>query len=187
MYAWYRRTINQNGIQLEFEEEASLGGCNNGIIANELKKIITPLDSAPFGWTLPIANYWNREDYSFIVDIKPKNKNEVFLCELDRVFGYCYNEWTPVMLRLKSLNIENPNKKDFIYPDDPDETEILYTMYYLYGSVSNGNLTGTWNPPFGSITALLFWPHAMTFFFRQVEKYDPGFLHKDIKLMTNWN
>ena len=45
-----------------WEEQTSLGGCNNGLIANELKQIITPLDNCPVGWTLPIAEKWNKED-----------------------------------------------------------------------------------------------------------------------------
>jgi len=182
MYAWYKHTKENGQLCLTFAEETSLAGCKNGVIANELKKIINQTDNAPFGWALPIADKWNKEGYSLIIDIKPSSE-EIFLCELDRVFGYCYNEWTPVMLRLKSLDIEGADKKNFIYPD---ETQIIYTMYYLYGSVNNGQLVGTWNPPRGGITALLFWPEAMTFFIDQVKKYDPNFLSANIKLMTAW-
>jgi hypothetical protein len=182
MYSWYKRTKDNGKLRLTFEEQTSLAGCKNGVIAKELKEIISPTDNAPFGWTLPIADKWNKEGYSFIIDIKP-NTNEIFLCELDRVFGYCYDGWTPVMLRLKLLDIESADKKSFIYPD---ETEIIYTMFYLYGSVKNGKLDGTWKPPSGRITALLFWPEAMTFFFEQVKKYDDHFLNADIKLMTAW-
>jgi len=185
MYAWYKRT-NENGhIRLLFERQTSIAGCNNGIIASELKEIISPVDNAPFGWTIPIADKWNKEDLSFIVDIKP-NAKEIFLCELDRVFGYCYDGWSPIMLRLKTLlNDEDQglDKKSFFYTD---KTEIIYTMYYLYGSVKNGQLVGTWNPPWGTITALLFWPEAMTFFFEQVKISDNHFLSSKTKLMTNW-
>ena len=164
----------------------SLAGCNNGIIANELKEIITATDNQPIGWTIPIAEKWNKQDYSVIIDIKP-NTEEIFLCELDRVFGYSFESWSPIMLRLKLLyndtTKEDLDKSNFIYPDD---TEIIYTMLYLYGSIRDGQLVGTWNPPFGTITALLFWPEAMTFFFEQVKKLDPKFLNAKIKLTTSW-
>lgn len=186
MYSWYQRT-NENGeLHLIWEEQMSLAGCNNGIIANELKEIITATDNQPIGWTIPIAEKWNKQDYSVIIDIKP-NTEEIFLCELDRVFGYSFESWSPIMLRLKLLyndtTKEDLDKSNFVYPDD---TEIIYTMLYLYGSIRDGQLVGTWNPPFGTITALLFWPEAMTFFFEQVKKLDPNFLNAKIKLTTSW-
>ncbi len=185
MYAWYTRTIDKGQVRLEFEEQTSIAGCNNGIIASELRQVIGPKDSYPFGWTIPIADKWNKENYSFIVDIKPKAGGEVFLCELDRVFGYCYDGWSPIMLRLKTLLNTNEltDKMNFVCSDD---SGIIYTMYYLYGSVKNGQLVGTWSPPFGTITALLFWPEAMTFFVEQVKQFDNYFLNSKTQLMTNW-
>ena len=186
MYSWYKRTNKNGQIHLIWEERMSLAGCNNGIIANELKEIITATDIPPIGWTIPIAEKWNKQDYSVIIDIKP-NTEEIFLCELDRAFGYSFDDWSPIMLRLKLLyndaTKEDLDKNNFIYPDD---TDIIYTMLYLYGSIRNGQLIGTWNPPFGTITALLFWPEAMTFFFEQVKKFDTNFLNAEIKLITSW-
>lgn len=185
MYYWYKRTNETGNVRLTYEEEMSLAGCNNGIIAEELKEILSPSDNPPIGWTIPIAEKWNRKDYSVIIDIKPKS-DDIFLCELDKVFGFSYKEWSPVMLRLKLLYDANKgelDKKNFIYPDDPD---IIYTMLYLYGSIQNGKIYGTWNPPFGTITALLFWPEAMTFFYEQVKKHDSYFLTSDIKLISSY-
>jgi hypothetical protein len=185
MYSWYTRINENNQVRLTWEEDMSIAGCNNGIIANELKNILSPNDNPPVGWSIPVSDKWNKEDYSIIIDIKPKSE-EVFLCELDKVFGFSYNGWSPIMLRLKLLfsdtNKEEVDKKSFIYPYEP---EIIYTMFYLYGSFKDGKLTGTWNPPFGTITALLFWPEAMTFFFEQVKKNDPDFLTIDIKLINS--
>lgn len=185
MYSWYKRTKENNQVRLTWEEKMSIAGCNNGIISDELTNILSPNDNPPIGWTIPIADRWNKEDYSLIIDIKPKSE-EVFLCELDKVIGFSYYSWSPIMLRLKLLfsdiNKEEIDKESFIYPD---ETEIIYTMFYLYGSFKDGKLIGTWNPPFGTITALLFWPEAMTFFFEQVKKYDPYFLNADLKLISS--
>jgi hypothetical protein len=184
MYSWYKREKENEQIRLIWEEQTSLAGCNNGIIANELEEIIKRTDNPPIGWKLPIAEKWNQEDYSLIIDIKP-NGGEIFLCELDSVFGFSFEEWSPVMLRLKSLcsdaTIEDLDKKNFIYPGG--ESEIIYTMYYLYGSIRDGKLVGTWNPPFGTITALLFSPESMTYFYEQVKKIDPDFLNANIKVI----
>jgi hypothetical protein len=69
MYSWYKRT-NENGrLYLEWEDELSLAGCNNGIIAKELKEIINASDTPPIGWKIPIAKKWNNENYSVIIDI----------------------------------------------------------------------------------------------------------------------
>ncbi|MFZ6013811.1 MAG: hypothetical protein ACOYXT_25955 [Bacteroidota bacterium] len=57
-------------------------------------------------------------------------------------------------------------------------------MLYLYGSFRDGGLVGTWTPPYGTITALLFWPEAMTFFVEQVKQFDPSFLEADINLIA---
>lgn len=168
-------------MRLIQEEQTSLAGCNNGIIPIELKEVLSVSDNPPIGWTIPIAEKWNKDNYSVIIDIKPK-ANEIFLCELDTVFGYSYEGWSPIMLRLKLLYneaiSEEFDKTNFIYPEMP---EVIYTMYYLYGSICDGKLTGTWSPPYGTITALLFWPEAMTFFFDQVRKFDPKFLNADFK------
>lgn len=165
------------------EDRTSLAGCNNGIIPNELKEIISVSDNPPIGWTIPIADKWNKEDYSVIIDIKP-NGGEVFLYELDRVFGFSYEGWSPIMLKLKLLyndtTKDEVDKSNFIYPENP---EVIYTMYYLYGSIRDGKLTGTWSPPYGTITALLFWLDAMTFFVEQVKKFDPDLLTTDFKML----
>lgn len=184
MYAWYRRNNEKGVVTLEFEEQCSLGGCNNGIIAQELKHYLKPSDTAPLGWSFPISEKWNKENYSFIIDIKPNN-SEIFLCELDKVYGYSYEGWSPIMLRLKLLyndtTAEEVDKNKFAYPENPT---IIYTMLYLYGSIKEGELFGTWNMPYGSITALLFWPEAMSFFFEQVRQSDPEFLAQEIKMIN---
>src|SRR5690606_11552418 len=184
MYVWYTRTKENGHTRFELTAEASFAGCNNGLIANELKELVTPKDSSPFGWTLPVAEKWNEQNLSFVVDIKP-NSSEVFLCEHDRAFGYCYDGWTPMMLRLKILlqSHEPISKRTFVCRDNP---ETIYTMLYLSGSVEGGQLVGTWKAPHGTITALLFWPEATTFFIEQIGKWDPNFLDADTKLMRKW-
>ena len=188
MYCWYKH-IKQNGVlSLQYEDDLSLAGCNNGIIANELKEILHPEDNPPIGWVIPISEKYNKQDYSVIIDIKPNN-DEVFLCELDMVFGYSFSGWSPIMLRLKKLysdeTKEDVDKENFLYPEDP---EIIYTMLYLYGSIENGKINGTWRFPGPSPTnSLLLWPEAMSFFHNQVKEHDPHFLNENIKMISLLN
>lgn len=70
------------------------------------------------------------------------------------------------------------DKRDFVCPPD-DELEIVYTMCYMQGSFKDGELYGRWTFPGQSSTnGVMLWPDAMSFFYRQVEKYNPGFLDK---------
>jgi hypothetical protein len=185
MYSWHKHSIVNNQLFLEFDSRACLGGCINGIIANELEDALQPSDGPYMGWNLPIADKYNKDGLSYIIDIKPK-ADEVFLCELDRVFGYSFDGWSPVMLRLKILyneeTKESVDKGRFLYPENP---EVIYTMLYLYGSIRDGKLSGTWKMPFGSVTALLFWPEALTYFTQQIQLYDPQFMKSEIKLIQS--
>jgi hypothetical protein len=58
MYSWYKRSNDSGQLRMIWEEQTSIAGCNNGIIANELKDILKPTDNPPIGWTLPIADKW---------------------------------------------------------------------------------------------------------------------------------
>jgi len=185
MYALYNIKNDNGQTSLEFLKKISLAGCNHGIIPNLLKEKISKDQNPPIGWTINVSDYYNEKEQTVIIDIKPKNKrySEVFLCELDKIFGFSYKEWSPIMYRLKRLysdiSPEKLNKNNFIYPKEP---EIIYTMLYLSGSFKNGQLTGTWNYPGPSPTnALLLWSEAMTFFFKNVEKNDSDFLREKIK------
>ena len=102
-YYIYERTIQEDKITLNWiGEEASLGGCTNGIIAKELKKILSPIHNPPLGWSIPISKIFNAKNLSFIIDLNPKG-NDSNLAELDTVFGFSYPGWTPILLKLKNL------------------------------------------------------------------------------------
>jgi len=188
MYSLYHITnLNNGNRRYAYKARISLAGCNNGIIANGLQEILKSSDTSEIGWSIPIAEKWNLNKLSVIIDIKP-NSNEVFLCELDRVFGYSYREWSPIMLRLNILfndiATNKMDKKNFIYPNE--KSSVIYTMLYLAGSIKNGQLIGTWNFPGPSPTnSLLLWPEAMTYFFQQVKTYNPEFIKSDIKLISS--
>jgi hypothetical protein len=183
MYAVYDRYSQDQKIKLKFARKISLAGCNFGIIPAMLKEKLDFSDNPPLGWELSIAEDYHKNNQSIIIDIKPNNAEEIVLCELDRVFGFSHFGWSPIMLRLVQFYNDYAtdveiNKHDFICPEE-DQHEIVYTMSYLAGSFKDGELEGKWIFPGRSSTnALLLWPDAMTFFYEQVERYDPSFLNK---------
>lgn len=145
MYSLYERISDTTQLRLKFKEQIKLAGCNWGIIPNLLADKLKPTDNSPIGWTLDISGHYNKNNKSVIIDIKPNNKTpEVFLCELDKVIGFTYDEWTPIMYRLNilfsGLQSKDLDKTSFTYPDT---TETIYTMLYLYGSFKNGELVET--------------------------------------------
>ena len=188
MFATYTRKKEGNQIRLTFEEEISLAGCNKGIIPKLLKEKLSKDDRPPLAWTLPIARYYNNFDQTVIIDIKPNSKDETVFCELDAVFGFSHEEWSPVMFRLRQLfNAYTEDlridKENFIYPSD---TEIIYTLSYLTGSFHNGDLIGKWVYPGSSSTnSVLLWSDAISFFNKQIEKFDPGFLDRSYKCIIS--
>lgn len=173
--------------RLTLSERIHLAGCNIGLIPKLLKEKLTPDDNPFLGWILSIANDFNKKNQSVIIDIKPRSTSEVFLCELDSVFGFSYHRWTPTMYRLKILyndevSHEEFDKNFFLCSANSD---IIYTLSYLSGSFKDGQLIGTWNPPSPNPkNALLLWAEAMTFFYEQVKKYDPNFLNESIEVIT---
>lgn len=180
----YTRDIIDGQLHLNEKEEASLAGRHNGIIAKLLPRVLSITANAEGAWMLPVSDLLKQDDEAFIIDIKPNSK-EVMLCELDRVFGYSYGEWSPIMLRLKVLyeGADRPgfNMDDFIYPDS---TTTLYTMSYLRGTIENGKPIGTWNFTTGTVTPLLLYPAATSFFYSQIKEYDPNFLTETIEMLS---
>jgi hypothetical protein len=90
MNSLYDRQINNGCTLLKFTKEISLAGCNVGLIPNLLRLKLAAKGDPPIGWTLFVADEFNKRNQSVIIDIKP-NSNEVFLCELDTVFGFTYD------------------------------------------------------------------------------------------------
>ena len=180
--------MTENGqTRLSFSKRIHLAGCNIGLIPKLLFEKLTPDDNPFLGWILSVANDFNKKNQSVIIDIKPRSKSEVFLCELDSVFGFSYHRWTPTMYRLKILyndavSPEEFDKNSFLCSANSD---IIYTQSYLSGSFYDGQLIGTWNPPSPNPkNSLLLWAEAMTFFYEQVKKYDPNFLNESVKVIT---
>jgi len=113
--------------------------------------------------------------------IKPKqNKTNLSLYEVMDVWGYSEGGWSPILLRLNGLFVdEDPSVVDrnsFVRKDDEIDGPI-YEFLYLDGSVAEGKLTGSWAPPPASPTsAALLWPDTLNYFFYCIRSTTPDVL-----------
>jgi hypothetical protein len=180
----YQRRVVEDKVHLIYEQgnDVSLAGYKNGIIAKRLKELVKKELATPFAWTIPIAKEYHSKNLSVVIDIKPNSSDEFFFCELDTVFGVCYDGWTPIMYRLKRIFEYEQRGRDenhFIY--DGVGYETIYTMLYLKGSFKDGEFDGNWIYPVRSSTnALLLWPEAASFFYKKIGQFDPQFINSDI-------
>jgi len=107
MYASYNKQSVGKRDRFTRHEQISLFGRNAGFIPWLLSKSISKTQGEPFAWHLEIPSALRSlgADYpeanSVIIDIKPGNKDGVYLCELTDVWGYSSASWTPMMWGLK--------------------------------------------------------------------------------------
>lgn len=172
MYALYRKSQHDSMIAFHFVEEISLFGCNRGFIPALLRSEIPPSQGAPFKWELDISKALastGRVDHGLVIDLKPKNASpNLSLYEIMTVWGHSLPEWTPIMMRLRSLFVdETPadyNQKQFTRQLE-DMEDPIFSMMYLAGTVEKGQLVGRWTAPGASPTnSVLLWPETFQFF-----------------------
>lgn len=175
MYALYNKIQNNDSTRYHFLKQVSLFGCKRGYVPWLLSKQFSTDSTEPLSWHVNIENSLRdvgQDAQTLVIDLKPKNKEEnLSLYELSNVWGYSASGWTPIMLHLRGLFIDdNPecyNTKDFIRSpleiDDP-----IFSMMYLRGTVDGGQLVGRWTPPGPSPTnSVLLWPDAYKYFWQQ--------------------
>ncbi|HDY66093.1 MAG TPA: hypothetical protein ENH84_07685 [Phycisphaerae bacterium] len=177
MYARYTRTrIASDETRYELQKEkVSLFGCNNGFIPWLLELKLLPGQGEPCKWHVDVvAELGGHPDYphnTLLIDLKPKqNKTNLSLYEVMDVWGYSASGWTPILLRLNGLFVdEDPSVVDrnaLVRKDDEIDGPI-YEFLYLDGSVMEGKLSGPWVPPPASPTnAALLWPDVLNYFFQ---------------------
>jgi hypothetical protein len=172
MYASYNKRSVGKCDQFTRHEVISLFGCNRGFIPWLLAFSMTKTQGEPFSWHLEIPSALRspKAEYpdanSIVIDIKPGNKEGLYLCELTDVWGYSSAGWTPMMWRMKQLLWAADSKKidrlDFKAPSDGHE---IHSFIHAAGSVRRGEIVGTWNPPNASPTnSALLWPDALDYF-----------------------
>lgn len=171
-YYLYKRSAKGNEVHLIYDKKICLAGCNQGIVPKKLMSSNAKMKT-PFAWTWALAQEYNNRNESVLIDIKPK-KDELFYCELDSVFGVCYDDWTPVMYRLRRLYAYEKRGRDenhFVFDGIGHET--IYTTSYMLGTLKDGQLAGKWTGPnLSSSNGALLWPETVAHFFRSIRERD---------------
>lgn len=186
MYAHYRRMqLGNNTTRYQFVEQVSLFGRNAGFITWLLALKTQPSQDEPYAWHLDIRNALAEQDgfaeSTLIIDLKPKQaRKTLFLYELQDVWGYSDDGWSPILLLLGSLFVDaNPaevDRNDFTRDNSEIENPV-YEFLYLSGTVDGGKLTGTWAPPPSSPTnAALLLPKPLKYFFDCIRARTPDIL-----------
>jgi hypothetical protein len=152
-------------------KEDHLFGCRVGRIPLLLKDIMPQDVTEPYSWHLPFNQALiqkEQQGVSLVIDLRPKVKETISLYELLDVWGYSDNKWTPIMLMLRALFIEEPSQgidtSDFSIKASANPDRI-YTFLHLDGTIIHGDIVGRWLPSSPSSTnSVLLWPNAMNYF-----------------------
>jgi len=178
MYVIYQKQKDTDGYRYVFNKQTSLFGCNSGYIPNLLKKQLNTEAKEPFAWKLDLKEAFENEDMAnsvLVINLKPNSKNaNLSLYELVHVWGYSNNGWTPIMIHLCGLFVDQSlnkyNDMDFIRKKEEIEDPI-FSMMYLSGTISQGKIAGKWTAPRPSPTnSVLLWPDTFQYFSSEAQK-----------------
>jgi hypothetical protein len=109
-------------------------------------------------------------EHRILIDLKPSDKKNVSLYRLRDVWGYSYDRWTPLALRLEALHVDYPRDNPVTFKqgfEGPIETrDFVYEFLYLNG----GTKTGKWTWGLvGRVNGALLWPPALRYFVNAIE------------------
>jgi hypothetical protein len=183
MFGIYTKAIISDKINYVFKKEISLAGCNSGLIPIILQKSLSAGQKEPYKWHI---NFLEKlpgiegENSTIVIDIKPDNKKErfVLLCELLDVWGYSDSGWTPVLLLLKGLVIDEPDEgfdKSNFSINCSKKLDDIFTITSLTGSIKDVQLSGKWTFPGPSATnSALLWPGVVKYFCEIMSHFKEG-------------
>jgi hypothetical protein len=130
--------------------------------------LLNPDKAVPFRWHATAAEllpYLGASPgaQNILIDLKPRAK-DVSVYQLCDVWGFSYEEWTPIELRLQSLFIEkaepNPSQFKQSFSDAGSDGSLVAEFLYMLGGVNGG----TWNwGMVGRVNGALLWKDAFDF------------------------
>lgn len=178
MYALYTKRPQIRGHQYTFREKTHLFGCNLGMIPHLLELSLDSDANEPLRWHVNVEEMLandGKPGCSLIIDLKPNQREtNLSLYEVANAWGFSAKGWTPLMLHLRGLFVdESPNeydREDFMRLDE-DITQPIFSIMYVHGTIVRGELAGKWLPPARSSTnSVLLWPDSMTYFAEEAKK-----------------
>ena len=181
-YFLYKRTKHRDGQhRFVLRGGISLYGCHAGIVARTLRRRLEEGERFGDVWHIQMKDALRLQKSDgnvFIIDLKPKQRREnktYSFYELTDLWGYSYEGWTPVLIKLRAIFMDHRcpklNCNDFYY--DPDMyREPIFSFLYFAGSISGNELVGKWTSPGPTANnGALLWPDAMHFFKGKIDQY----------------
>ena len=179
MYALYEISAAGDERRYRFQKRVALFGSKSGCIPRLLAHQLDPESSEPKKWHVEIPDALSKaghQNRTLMINLKPNSAvPNLSLYELLDVWGYSDSGWTPVMLRLRGLYVdEDPSlvdENDFTRTN-PDCDEPIFSMTYLRGTIQGGALMGRWTAPRPSPTnSVLLWPQVFEYFWNEAQQY----------------
>jgi hypothetical protein len=110
-------------------------------------------------------------DHRILIDLKPSDKKNVSLYRLREVWGYSYDEWSPLALRLECLlgdePQDNPSSHKQRFTGPVETKDFIYEFLYINGGTAGGKWT--WGLV-GRVNAALLWPDALRYFITSINR-----------------
>ena len=171
MYYLYNFQKQETTKKFQKDKETHLFGCNKGLIAHILKEKRPCSSSDECKWQITLEDDLpaiGLESKAIVIDLKPYATGNLSLYELVNVFGYSSSGWTPMMLHLKTIFVDeeghSDQKESFEITEDMQENVFTFA-HVMDGWIKNGELIGKWTPPRPSSTnSALLWDDVFEYF-----------------------
>jgi len=176
MYSLYRKSQEGNATRYVHVDDVSLFGSKNGYIVRLLKLDMPQKEQ----WHINISETLKKDGkdgQTLIINLKPHNHDkELSLYEITDIWGYSTDYWTPVMLHLRGLFVDDTSdgkdQNDFTWVEK-DSDKLIFTITYINGGMEKGGkLTREWLAPRPSPTnSALLWPETFDYFIKSREEF----------------
>jgi len=172
---------DENESQFIFERKMLFEALPRKIIQPKLDEINKISDIEEYKWSLSVDEIQQLilsiydtlktdKKYVIVIDLKPNNsKKAVSLFQIENIFGYSYEDWTPLCLELRTVHdmIDVPNlekQKLHIEVKKSDFQKRIYEFLYIRKGLKSGTLN--WGMT-GSVNAPLLWPEVLKYFLNE--------------------
>jgi len=177
----YERT--ENNSQYIFNRRYCFDALPRKIIQPKLDQININPDIDKYPWKLSsydISQLLFQTDsdlqldkkYVIVIDLKPNKDKVISLFQIENIYGYSYNDWTPLCLELiilvDDINVQDVEKqKEILTVEKTNFKKIVYEFLYIKKGLRSGTLN--WGMV-GSVNAPLLWPDSLSYFIRNCIK-----------------
>ena len=115
--------------------------------------------------------------YHLVIDLKPNAEQNLSLYQIEHIWGWTIQSWTPIALRLRPLFTDfkvqdaTEAKKQFELPSDKELADIGSPVHeFLYFWHKNPLSTWNWGLV-GHVNGALLWPDVFDYFVERIKGY----------------